>query len=253
SVGATTVVGRALIRDLFEGAAAQRQFARVNLVFTLAPIVAPMLGGYLLTVAGWRSIFWFLVAYPLVLLAATWRWLPETLPRQGRRPLQLVRIVGNVATFASSPRFSALAWMAAGSFCGFFAYFVGRAGVVRGVRAFAPPSLGWLFPRPRGWNDAGLMGGRPARRHEDAVRHNSPGTIAFGRRSARQCGLPRGVLAGCPLERASAHALLPGLRAHPAKCYAAHARHVTPPEGSHVVAAKLRADVLRHADLGTDR
>src|SRR5215468_4273962 len=41
SVGATTVVGRALIRDLFEGAAAQRQFARVNLVFILAPAVAP--------------------------------------------------------------------------------------------------------------------------------------------------------------------------------------------------------------------
>ncbi|HVP89429.1 MAG TPA: MFS transporter, partial [Casimicrobiaceae bacterium] len=78
SVGATTVVGRALVRDLFEGAAAQRQFALVNLAFTLAPAVAPILGGYLLTIAGWRSIFWFLLLYPLILLMVCWRWLPET-------------------------------------------------------------------------------------------------------------------------------------------------------------------------------
>jgi hypothetical protein len=45
AVGATTVVGRALIRDLFEGPAAQRQFAQVNLVFTLAPVLAPIVAG----------------------------------------------------------------------------------------------------------------------------------------------------------------------------------------------------------------
>ena len=65
SAGATMVVGRALIRDLFAGAAAQRQFALVNLVFTLAPAVAPIIGGYLLTTTGWRSIFWLLLLYPV--------------------------------------------------------------------------------------------------------------------------------------------------------------------------------------------
>jgi len=145
SVGATTVVGRALIRDLFEGPAAQRQFARVNMAFTLAPVVAPILGGYLLTSAGWRSIFWFLLAYPLALLAATWRWLPETLPSQGRRPLQAARIVGNLATFARSPRFSTLAWMAGASFCGFFAYILAAPSFVRDVLELAPTQFGWLF------------------------------------------------------------------------------------------------------------
>jgi len=145
SVGATTVVGRALIRDIFEGPAAQRQFAHVNLVFTLAPVVAPILGGYLLTIAGWRSIFWFLLAYPLALLVVIWWWLPETLPRQSRSPLQAARIVGNLATFAGSPGFSALAWMAAASFCGFFAYILAAPSFVRDVLDLAPTQFGWLF------------------------------------------------------------------------------------------------------------
>jgi DHA1 family bicyclomycin/chloramphenicol resistance-like MFS transporter len=145
SVGATTVVGRALIRDLFEGPAAQRQFAHVNLVFTLAPVVAPILGGYLLTIGGWRSIFWFLLAYPLALLAVIWRWLPETLPLQSRSPLQAARIVGNLATFARSPGFSTLAWMAAASFCGFFAYILAAPTFVRDVLDLGPTQFGWLF------------------------------------------------------------------------------------------------------------
>src|SRR5215813_3274515 len=108
SVGATTVVGRALIRDLFDGPAAQRQFARVNLMFTLAPIVAPIVGGYLLTSAGWRSIFWFLLIYPLALALASWRWLPETLPEARRIPLHWVRIPGNLATLVGRPQLGTL-------------------------------------------------------------------------------------------------------------------------------------------------
>jgi len=145
SVGATTVVGRALIRDIFEGPAAQRQFAHVNLAFTLAPVVAPILGGYLLTIAGWRSIFWFLLAYPLALLAIVWRRLPETLPRQSRSPLQPARILGNLATFARSPRFSSLAWMAAASFCGFFLYVLAAPQFVRDILELGPTQFGWLF------------------------------------------------------------------------------------------------------------
>jgi len=145
SVGATTVVGRALIRDLFEGAAAQRQFAQVNLVFTLAPAVAPIFGGYLLTTGGWQSIFWFLLIYPVTLLAASWRWLPETLPPQSRTPLHLTRIAGNLATFAHVPQFGALALMTAASFCGFFVYVLAAPAFVRDLLELKPTQFGWLF------------------------------------------------------------------------------------------------------------
>jgi DHA1 family bicyclomycin/chloramphenicol resistance-like MFS transporter len=145
SVGATTVVGRALVRDLFEGAAAQRQFALINLMFTLAPVIAPVVGGYLLTAVGWRSIFWFLLAYPLALLAACWRWLPETLPAEERRPLSLVRIPANLATLVRAPKVGALALLVAASFCGFFLYVLAAPVFVRDLLALEPGQFGWLF------------------------------------------------------------------------------------------------------------
>lgn len=145
TAGATTVVGRALIRDLFEGAAAQRQFAQVNLVFTLAPAVAPILGGYLLTASGWQSIFWFLLVYPVTLLAASWRWLPETLPPRSRTPLRLTRIAGNLAMFARKPQFGALVLMTAASFCGFFVYVLAAPAFVRDLLELKPTQFGWLF------------------------------------------------------------------------------------------------------------
>jgi DHA1 family bicyclomycin/chloramphenicol resistance-like MFS transporter len=145
SVGATTVVGRALIRDLFDGAAAQRQFARVNLMFTLAPIVAPIIGGYLLGSAGWRSIFGFLLIYPLALALASWRWLPETLPETNRTALAWTRIPGNVATLARRPQLGTLVVMAAASFCGFFLYILAAPVFARDFLALHAQQFGWLF------------------------------------------------------------------------------------------------------------
>ena len=145
SVGATTVVGRALIRDLFEGAAAQRQYALVNTAFTLAPVLAPIVGGYLLVTAGWRSIFWFLLAYPLLLLVATWLWLPESLPRKSRTPVHVGRIVGNLVALGREPALGALALMMAAGFCGFFVYILAAPFFLRDLLGLAPTEFGWLF------------------------------------------------------------------------------------------------------------
>jgi DHA1 family bicyclomycin/chloramphenicol resistance-like MFS transporter len=145
SVGATTVVGRALVRDLFEGAAAQRQYARINTVFIMAPVLAPFVGGYLLTIAGWRSIFWFLLAYTLALLVAAWRWLPESLSREKRIPINVGRIVGNFLALGREPKLGALALMLAASFCGFFVYILAAPSFARDLLGLAPTQFGWLF------------------------------------------------------------------------------------------------------------
>src|ERR1043165_1710665 len=79
SVGAGMVVGRAMIRDLFGPEDAQRVMSLVTLFFGLAPAVAPVIGGWLFTGLGWRSIFWFLAGLGVVLIASGWRFLPETL------------------------------------------------------------------------------------------------------------------------------------------------------------------------------
>ncbi|MDR2031924.1 MAG: multidrug effflux MFS transporter [Azoarcus sp.] len=84
--GAGMVVGRAMIRDLYDGAQAQRLMAQVMLIFGIAPAIAPLAGGALLELCGWRSIFVFLCALGIGLTWLCWRTLPETLPPEARQP-----------------------------------------------------------------------------------------------------------------------------------------------------------------------
>ncbi|MCU1665219.1 MAG: drug resistance transporter, Bcr/CflA subfamily [Pseudonocardia sp.] len=82
--GAGLVIARAMVRDLYGGAAAARVFALLMLVSGTAPIVGPVLGGQLLRVTDWRGVFAVLALIGAVLFAAalTQR---ETLPAADRR------------------------------------------------------------------------------------------------------------------------------------------------------------------------
>ncbi|GIJ27045.1 Bcr/CflA family drug resistance efflux transporter [Micromonospora qiuiae] len=82
--GMGTVVARAVVRDLYAGRAAAKYFSRLVLVFGLAPMAAPALGGLILRLGDWRGIFVALtVVGALLAVAVAWR-LPETLPATRR-------------------------------------------------------------------------------------------------------------------------------------------------------------------------
>lgn len=81
---ASAVVPRAVVRDLRDGHEARRLMAQLILVMGAVPILAPSLGGLLLTVASWRAIFWLAAAYGLGAALCAWRLLPETLPPERR-------------------------------------------------------------------------------------------------------------------------------------------------------------------------
>ena len=89
SAGAGVVVGRAIIRDLYDDAAAARLLSLVTMIFSIAPAIAPILGGWIVTLFDWRAIFLSLLAYTILLFIYCYRRLPETLPprytRTGRR------------------------------------------------------------------------------------------------------------------------------------------------------------------------
>ena len=77
-----SVVARAVVRDLYAHEQAARLLARMSIVFGVVPVTAPLVGGALVGL-GWQTIFWFLSACALALLAAVaWR-LPETAPSIG--------------------------------------------------------------------------------------------------------------------------------------------------------------------------
>jgi len=81
--GAGNVVARAMVRDLFQGPEAQRVMATIQMLFGIAPAVAPMIGGLLLGIH-WHSIFIFLALYAFVSLIAAVKFLPETMPQSKR-------------------------------------------------------------------------------------------------------------------------------------------------------------------------
>ena len=89
TAGAGMIIGRAVVRDLFEGAAAQRLMSHVATIFTIAPVMAPVIGGWFQVWFGWRSIFYFMTGMAAFLLVCSWLFMPETLPREERQRLNI--------------------------------------------------------------------------------------------------------------------------------------------------------------------
>jgi MFS transporter, DHA1 family, multidrug resistance protein len=145
SAGAGMVVGRAVIRDLYDGAPAQRLMSRVMLIFAIAPAVAPLVGGALLELAGWRSVFIFLALFGGALGWMTWRFLPETLAQEARQslhPVGLARAYG--AVFSSLP-FVLLVMTVALNFNGFFLYVLSAPVFILQHLGLGALEFGWLF------------------------------------------------------------------------------------------------------------
>ena len=78
------VVARAIVRDLYEETEAARFYSMMMIVSGIAPIVAPFLGGLLLTYFNWRAIFWVIAAFAALCMAAVLVAIPETLQREAR-------------------------------------------------------------------------------------------------------------------------------------------------------------------------
>jgi multidrug resistance protein len=89
SAGSGLVVGRAIIRDRYQGPEAQRLMSQITLVFGIAPALAPVVGGAVLNLLGWRAIFSVMLAFTIGVFVWAARRLPETLPRTERQSLRL--------------------------------------------------------------------------------------------------------------------------------------------------------------------
>nr|WP_189357610.1 multidrug effflux MFS transporter [Undibacterium squillarum] len=122
SAGAGMVVGRAIIRDLYHGPEAERLLSLVTMIFSIAPAIAPVLGGWIIDIWSWRAIFLFLCAFAVILVIACYRWLPETLPPHKRQEFSADFLWRSYRTVFSSGRFYLKAGTVALNFGGLFLY-----------------------------------------------------------------------------------------------------------------------------------
>ena len=145
SAGAGLVVGRAMVQDLFKGAEAQRVMATITMVFSLAPAIAPILGGVLQSLAGWRSIFVFMALYSAVLWVICQRGLPETLPPAQRSPFHLRQIAARYLESLRQPAFVLMILAIAMIFGGLPLYIGSAASFVMDILGLPETAFGWLF------------------------------------------------------------------------------------------------------------
>jgi DHA1 family bicyclomycin/chloramphenicol resistance-like MFS transporter len=145
SAGAGVVVSRAVIRDMFPPADAQKVMSQVTIYFGVAPAVAPMVGGFLFVHVGWHSIFWFLTAVGAALWIGNYRLLPETLHATHKQPFNAGNLLRGYWQLVSNPRFFALALASGIPFNGMFLYVLSAPAFLGGHLGLPPEHFFWFF------------------------------------------------------------------------------------------------------------
>ncbi len=145
AAGAGSVVGRAIVQDRFSGGEAQKILSHIMMVFGLAPAIAPVLGGWLQVSFGWRSIFWFLTAFGVLMFVAVQRALPESLPAKDRHPFHLGVIAANYWKVLCHRQFLLLSVAVGMTFAGFALYIGSAAYFVINILHLSETSFAWLF------------------------------------------------------------------------------------------------------------
>ena len=155
SSGAGMVVSRAVIRDMYPPAAAQKVMSQVTIYFGVAPAVAPIIGGWLFVHLGWHSVFWFLTGVGVVLWVGNWRLLPETLHVTHRQPFNVRNLLRGYWNLGLSPRFLLLALASGVPFNGMFLYVLAAPAFLGEHLGLEPTQFFWFFILTIG----GIMGG----------------------------------------------------------------------------------------------
>lgn len=139
------VLGRAVVRDLFERDQAARVLSYMASAMALAPLLAPIAGGWLHASFGWRANFVVLVLFGMALLAASWTILAETNRRPDAHAFELGTMLGNYATLLADRRFAAYAATVALGFGGLFAFISGSSFVLIDANGIEARHFGLSF------------------------------------------------------------------------------------------------------------
>lgn len=145
------VIARATVRDLFSQQDTAKVFSLLMLIMGVAPIVAPLVGGYVSAAFGWRAIFVLLALFSALCLLAVIFIMPETHRPDGRVRLQdSIKIYGKILR---DRHFMGYALAAGSAQAGMFAYVTGSSFVFIDLYGIPAENFGWIF----GANALGLI------------------------------------------------------------------------------------------------
>ncbi len=139
------VIARAVVRDLFDVREAARVQSLIMLVMSMAPLLAPFVGGYVLTWFGWRVIFWILALFGAVCLLTVLRGLPESLDREYRQAGPWTGVLVQYIRVLKDRQAVGLILTSSFSFAGMFAFFAGSPFVYIELYGVPAEHYGLLF------------------------------------------------------------------------------------------------------------
>jgi DHA1 family bicyclomycin/chloramphenicol resistance-like MFS transporter len=142
---ASMVIPRAIVRDISEGHEAARLMSRLILVLGAAPILAPTLGGAVLQIGTWRTIFWINAGYGALALIAAWIRLPDTLKPSERAEIHVAAMLSRYAHILRERVFLTHVLMMSFYAFGLFAYLGGSPTVFIDLYHFAPGQYALVF------------------------------------------------------------------------------------------------------------
>jgi DHA1 family bicyclomycin/chloramphenicol resistance-like MFS transporter len=146
------VISRAVVRDLCDPIHAAKAFSQIILVTGVAPILAPIGGGFLLNHVGWQAIFVSLMVFAVLCGTTVARWLPETLPPEAPRPL-LRNALKQYWKMLGDKTFIGFSLTGGIAMAGMFAYIAGSPFVFINLYGVPAEHFGWVF----GSNAAGFI------------------------------------------------------------------------------------------------
>jgi len=147
------VISRAVVRDLYSGRELTKFFATLMLIGNLGPIVAPIIGGAILSFANWKVVFLVLTLVGVILTVVVSFKLEETLPTEKRVPSNMKQVVMNFGSLLKDREFAGYAFTQGFTTAGIFAYVSGISFVYQNIYGVSPQVFSLLF----GINGIGLI------------------------------------------------------------------------------------------------
>ncbi|HEB4876041.1 TPA: multidrug effflux MFS transporter [Kluyvera ascorbata F0526] len=138
------MLARAMIRDLYARTRAAQMLSTLVIISAIAPVIGPLLGGQIVTVASWRMVFWLLVVMGAAMFIALW-WLPETLPVEKRLTTPISSAFGNYGTLLKNREFMRYTLCVSFFYVAAYAFIAGSPFVYIRYYHVDPQHYGWLF------------------------------------------------------------------------------------------------------------
>lgn len=139
------VLGRAMVRDLYDGARAGQELSRMGMLMGLVPAVAPIAGGLLHDAYGWRSTFFVSIVFGALILVMVVFLLPETIRMRSQAPLTMKSILGGFGILLKNRAYRVYAALTSLAYAGLFAFISGSSFVLIGVYQLTPLAYGFSF------------------------------------------------------------------------------------------------------------